>query len=672
MKKLFFKSLYKSRRDFGVIVSCGIFVISVIYITIFISDSLIQITTGKRGSATSVYINLGVFMLTYVILGMLMVLMTIAYIRKRSYEYAVFELLGMKRKHKLCFAGCEYGGIILCSAAGGIAIGQLASLLVLPLLRAVLHGRDFSVRWNLTPLRLTLIVGMVMFGLVFIICDEMIFCLGMDAVLSMGKSGGKNYRPSAAPVIIGGAFSVLSFVSLFSYWGKINKAVPAAVLSAGVLCLMTSLGGGWLGKVRKSKDYYKKVLWMDQWYHRFYYNMNLSVIMAVLIFICLFNFGIKICDHVPVLEDEAYPYDIVWMADEEDALFISGLIKSYGISVRTQPCVRVVTPDFGEHMGISASDYEKWTKERVDLSGKQVYLVYQKNREDRSLLGIDYGASLPKLYIGAARRDLWIDNGRDLIAGMEFERGYEVAGKTNRMMTGVYQTRAIEDWRTDVWEQVIVFSDEHFRKIKGTADGAGMAVMISTPETCSKEDYERLCGEVNAYAKEHSQVNFLDYKKGSIIYQKSVEMGKNHQEQVLRLSAAGINIFILVICMIFLLWIKAKYDYDDMKWKYRFFALSGMEERKRRLCIKKEMMAASAVSFAGSVPAAWAFIAADVSEKKLGMRWNLRYAAEMLGITAVLVLIVIGAAAVVMYEMIRKLEKGEEQGKRRNEVKDKK
>lgn len=658
MKKLFFKSLRRSRGDFGIIVSCGMFVISIIYITSFISDSLIQLTTGARGNATAVYANLGVFILTYVVLGVLMVLMTIAYIRKRSYEYAMFDILGMKRKHKFRFIGCEYGAVILCSLVGGAVFGRLLSIPVLPLLRIVLHDNALAVRRNLIPLRLTVIVGTVMFAMIFIICDELISCLGMDAVLSMGKRSGKNYRPSVVPIIIGGAFAVLPFAFLFSYWGKVNKAIPTTLVSMSLLCLMTALGGRWLGRVKKHRDYHKRVLWMDQWYHRFYYNMNLSVVMAVLLFINLFNFGIKICDHVPVLPESSWPYDIVWMANAEDAAFLDGLAATYGVKIRTQSCVRVTTPDFGEHMGISASDYESWTKEDVALSGKQIYVVYQRSREERNLLGIDYGAGRPRLYIGNARKNLWIATGAGLIAGEEFKREYQLAGETNRVMTGVYLSRGLEDWHGDIWEQVIVFSDEYFRQIKDTAEGADLAVMIRVPEHFGKEEYKRLSEEIYAYAQEHSQVNVLDAKRGSnIIYEKTVEMGRNHQTQVLRLSSAGINIFILMICIVFILWIKGKYDYADMRWKYQFLSLTGMQEAKRRACIKKEMMLAPAAAFMGGVPTALLFIAGDVSEKHMGVKWNMRYLSEMLGISAAAVLILAAASAVFTLRMLKRLGK---------------
>ncbi len=661
MKKLFFKSLRKSRGDFGIIVSCGIFVISIIYITSFISDSLIQLTTGSRGSATAVYANLGVFILTYVILGVLMVLMTIAYIRKRSYEYAMFDILGMKRKHKFRFIGCEYGAVILCSLTGGAAVGAVLSIPLLPLLRRLLHDNALAVTRNLIPLRLTVIVGMVMFGLIFVICDELISCLGMEAVLSMGKRSGKNYRPSVVPLIIGSAFAVLPFAFLFSYWGKVNKAIPSTLVSVALLCLMTALCGRWLRKVRKRRDYHKRVLWMDQWYHRFYYNMNLSVVMAVLTFINLFNFGIKICDHVPVLPESSWPYDIVWMANAGDEEFLDGLAAAYGVKIKKQPCIRVTTPDLGEHMGISASDYENWTKERVELSGKQIYVVYQRNREERNLLGIDYGAGRPGLYIGSARRNLWIMSLAGLIAGEEFKKEYRLAGETNRVMTGVYQSRGIEDWHGDVWEQVIVFSDEYYEQVKDTAEGADLAVMIHVPKDFAGDKYKSLYEEIYAYAQEHSQVNELDYRKGNnIIYEKTVEMGQNHRTQILRLSSAGINILILMLCIVFILWIKGKYDYADMRWKYQFLTLAGMEEAKRRACIKKEMLLAPMAAFIGGVPTALLFIAGDVSEKHMGAGWNLRYLWEMLGIAGAAVLILVTASAIFTLRMLIKIEKNGE------------
>lgn len=656
MKKLFFKSLRKSRGDFGVIISCGVFIISIIYITTFISDSMIQITTGARGTATEVYANLGVFILTYVILGILMVLMMISYIRKRSYEYAMFDILGMKKKHKYRFIGCEYGAIVISSVLGGSIAGRIVSITVLPLLRVILHHNSLEITRNLIPFRITVIVGIVMFAFVFMICDELISCLGMDAVLAMGKGSGRSYRFSPVLCATGSVFIVFSFAILFSYWGKVHKAVPATLASVGIFCLMTVACGRWLAKVRKSETYYKKVLWMDQWYHRFYYNVNISIIIAVFVFINYFSFGIKICDHVPPLDKTDYPYDIVWMANEGDEAFIHGLEEAYEAKITLQPCVRVTTPDLGEHMGISASGYHALTKKHVKLKGKQVYTVYQRNREERNLLGIDYGGKRPRLYIGSARRDLWIPSAAGLIAGAEFKREYQLVGETNQVVTGVYQSRAIGDWKGAVWEQVIVFSDEYFREIRKNAKGANLAVLVNVPKGCTKPEYESLKKELDTYAKEHSQINVLDYKNRNLIYERIKELPWNQQDQVLRLSSAGINIFILMICIVFILWVKGKCDYEDMRWKYQFYTRSGMEQKKRKRYMRKELFLSVITSLMGGVPVALLFTAADVAEKHFDVRWNLRYTVGMIGISVILVLLVIGTEILFAARIIRKIE----------------
>lgn len=660
MKKLFLKSLRESKRSLTGIVSCGVFVIFVIALTTSIADSLYQITEGTTPSATQVYMQLGIFKLTYVILGALMVLMTLTYIRKRSYEYAMFDALGMKKKHKYGFVACEYAVIIIASFVGGISLGLIGGRLFLPILGGLLTdgaGSAGEVAYTSVPLRLTLIFGTVIFILVFIVCDEMIACLGMDAALSMGRRSGRVYRFSPIMLGIGSVISLTSFVILFSYWGKVNKMIPAALLSVGLLLLMTSFTAAWLGKVRKNVDYYSKVLWLEQWYHRFHYNVNLSVIVAIFIFMNVFSFGVKMCDNLPTVSKTDYPHAFVWMANDSDTQFLQKIRADYGIRIQTVPCVRVTTPDFGEHMGIGESEYQAWTKKPIKLSGKEIHVVYQRNREERNMLGIDYGYRRPRLYIGNAYKGLWQKTMAGWVLTNAFKRGYTLKGTENLTLTGMYHSRALSDMRSEVWEQVIVFSDEYFQEIKGNAEGANLAVLIDTPKKMSEEQYGKLREEIYSYAAEHSQRNYLDYKDGNLIYERKTEFPQNQQRQLLRLTAAGVNIFILLVCSIFILWIKGNSDYDDLRWKYLFYRQSGMEGKKRKRCMKKEMFLAVKIALLGGVPSALVMLAADVSEKDLGVQMNLRYLIEIIGITGVLIVVIIGMSAVFTRRIIRRIEK---------------
>lgn len=70
-------------------------------------------------------------------------------------------------------------------------------------------------------------------------------------------------------------------------------------------------------------------------------------------------------DNVPVVQPEIFPYDLVWYANEQDMEFLNKLEEAYEIKVETKPCIRVVSGDYGEHMGIPESVYEDWTGKKL-------------------------------------------------------------------------------------------------------------------------------------------------------------------------------------------------------------------------------------------------------------------------------------------------------------------
>ena len=50
----------------------------------------------------------------------LMVLVIISYIQKKSYDYVLLDTMGLKKKHRYMFIGFEYAGIIFSSVTGGL------------------------------------------------------------------------------------------------------------------------------------------------------------------------------------------------------------------------------------------------------------------------------------------------------------------------------------------------------------------------------------------------------------------------------------------------------------------------------------------------------------------------------------------------------------------------
>ena len=50
--------------------------------------------------------------------------------------------------------------------------------------------------------------------------------------------------------------------------------------------------------------------------------------------------------------------------------FLNHLTDDEGVQLRKVPCARVTTTDIAEHMGISASTYEKWTGKSTGFERK--------------------------------------------------------------------------------------------------------------------------------------------------------------------------------------------------------------------------------------------------------------------------------------------------------------
>ena len=90
------------------------------------------------------------------------------------------------------------------------------------------------------------------------------------------------------------------------------------------------------------------------------------------------------------MQKENYPYDLVWGANKTDKDFLNKLERKYGIEVKCIPDIRVTAGDYGEHTGISASEYQKLTGEKLKLHNHEIYVVYQRNKAEYGTLGIDY------------------------------------------------------------------------------------------------------------------------------------------------------------------------------------------------------------------------------------------------------------------------------------------
>lgn len=90
------------------------------------------------------------------------------------------------------------------------------------------------------------------------------------------------------------------------------------------------------------------------------------------------------------------------------------------------------------------------------------------------------------------------------------------------------------------------------------------------------EHYDEVAKEVYVYAKEHSQVNFYDWRAGNLIYEGRRQGIESRRQKLYGASPMLINIITLFMCVLFVLIEKVESDYEDIAWKYQFYCRSGI------------------------------------------------------------------------------------------------
>lgn len=441
--------------------------------------------------------------------------------------------------------------------------------------------------------------------------------------------------------LIGVAVFILTLVSIVTYWGQIGYTIPTA-LGIITAIIFTLFGCRlYLEKLRKRKNkYYKKILWLDNWYDQFFSHANISYIVSAFLIVILFGFNIVLVDNLPVRQPENYPYDIVWGANTKDKAFIEKLKEKYNVQTEFIPSIRVTSGNCAEHTGISATEYKRLTGKQVHLKNDEIYVVYQCDRSEYGTIGLDFGKLKPRLYTGCATADIWIYSARTL-PGNKFTRKYTIKGNDRRIITGNFKTRVLStsNMNTDVFEDIIVFSDHEYDKISQKAKGSNLTVLMNVVQ-----NYDAVVNKIANYAAKHSQINFFDYHDGNLIYDKKPCTIENQENRMLNVSAMLIDMLVLFISIIFILLEKISSDYEALEWKYLFYYRTGMPEKKRRKNIYKEITMTSKVALITGMFIAAVMILVKILYKKMPVYWTKIYLAEaavmIIGVTAFIMIIV--------------------------------
>jgi len=658
MREFYFKLLQGNRRDYVLVIVVGVITVSLIYSTTALTAHLYQIAEGRAGSGTEIYGQLGIFILTYILMVLLLILVVFEYIRKRKYVYGVLNVLGITRKQRSRFIALEYAGIVGVSLIMGFVMGFLIDMIMKKaIIKFLLYGNSaFLSDDRMIPLLLTLIISFLVFIILFLVSDQLIACLGIDAILNPGKGRGLHLTQRKYLLAVALLLEIFAIGSYFGYWGRLYKLFPVVLGGLGLYLIMQFAGERKLEKHRKCKrKYYRNITWTCNWFEHLSYYLNQAYLIAVLVFLILTILGVSFFDYFPAMTGENYPYDIVWMADWEDESFIKKLEENYECEIQARECIRVSTPDYGEHMAISASEYQQWTKQNLELHGEEVFIIYQRERKQRNELGIDYGRKRPRIHIGNAMSDLWIWNTPKIMPSNKFDKNYVIAGERDCILTGVFESSALKKMKSAVWENIIVFSDEYFQEIRTSAQGANLAVMINV----SPEDYEMVAAEIKEYAAVHSQRDFFSTEGANLIYEKEKIMTEKQGQNLIQLISVVINGGILLFCGIFVLTMKHKNDTKELCERYQFYEKMGMEDkvRNKNICKESYLFTYIALFAGGMIGIVFAMV--EIFRKHMEVQWLLTYMAGTIGIYSGIFILFVIMTGILVLQDISKIERGE-------------
>lgn len=570
LNQVFWKGFLKNKRNFGLFILSGSFLVAINFFNLAFSSFLENLITENQGNYLVEYVITYSFSLSYLFMEVFLLLSTICYARTRVIEYRIYHWMGMTKKQRRGLIAKELIVTAVGSIFCGLILGSVVTVIIGKIVGVLNPQYIQYFQLDISTFLVSGVTGLIEFGFMFFILESLVFYLGIDDVLQFGTKSGK--KPKKHPILW--KVSLLVFIICFfmqdSYWG-IYVSMPIAF---ALYLMHVSLWGDLFQKRKKKEQkYYLSVTWLNGWYYRFYSNINTVFVVSILVFISVFMYTLSIGDAIPIKSEEHYKYDIVWMTDVDSRGFLEDLKEEFDLDIEKQPCIYLTTPDAYEHVGISQTDYEKLTGDKIELEGNEVGINYQKRREDRNAVGIDYGDTTPYIHMGRPEVDLWISTGQGgNIPSARFDTSYRLRPTNNYVIWGAFGTGDEES--------VIVFRDDYFQK------HLGKELLVSINIHDQQDEVRQ---KIYTYIEENEEGNYR-------IYDRKVLEKQDESYRLLYIVIYILSFVMIIGCSVMIAAVKLGNDVIEMKEKYTFYRKMGMAEKMWKSGVHRECMLAILIS----------------------------------------------------------------------------
>lgn len=505
------------------------------------------------------------------------------YVQNRMYDFKILVLLGVKEKE--IYKCMRY--LLMISLLISYVIGAILGNGMILIFRKVydfyLEGANIPTV-NIVTVTLVSFIGCVLI-LGFIMCIVQDLAIE-NSMLDVSSSNMEEKLPNFKKVILILPILLLELLKLYSdsHWAESKNIIYLWII---IFVIFVYFCAGYiLNKLKNKKYYFKNILLLNFVLYKSRSYLKNSLLLYTLLFVMFFSYVFQIATLFPLETKELYPYDYVCLGYEKDKGELGNIEKNFDVKSEIYPVVRVTVPGgeeggygdnyktlpIGHHLGISENTYKKLTNESFNLENKEIAILYQEDKSNKAH-PLDFYPikSKPLIRIGQPQKYIFFER------KMFFSTDYKIAEEKRKIVFGRL---------TDVmYENIVVFSDEHFNKEYKNTDGIKYLMTINS----NIKNDKALANYMENYKKTHNGERQIDGQVQSVY--KSKDLNEDFQgDKIFKLI---INISILVtfvIASIIIVFVHAFGNISYYKNRYEILSYLGKKKKNSNSIIRKEIM----------------------------------------------------------------------------------
>lgn len=473
------------------------------------------------------------------------------YIRSRLKEYALFTMLGIRKKDMRKLLVTEYAMACTFACLCGIACGRILSVCIGMLINHVIGGgADLTVdmlslyKWSLFVC--LALIGSTLFGVSIVLSEKDISDLVKNDVV---KEAAFDSPKSLWCFLIGVGINIMTVALIVKWEGDVGEIENMIFLLLGIgIFVLINFGVGYFWRNRRRKrTYYDSLLEKNQFHHRVRTNcfaISVQTILGVILLVFSFQIFASIFG-----KKSDYPYDFLCLYDSEEN-FAEKFAEKYRGEQKAFPVVWISSQYTMPMLGISVSDYNAAYGQKEVLEEDEIIALFSSNN--------------------------WT-----LIED-------ENTGKS----TGIFYRKTT--FSKDCPRKRFRVKREEENNLLGfTLDGAGVVLLSDEEFKRAREEdkYKQSVALLNVDRKElDSATAFVQGEKGlEKAYCRTVELEKEKIEIAFGLVIIAILDATLLFFALFIMWLKVYGELERLEQKYEFLDAMGMKQKICRKTLEKEI-----------------------------------------------------------------------------------